>query len=884
MVLIYLKNCYNYSTKVLHKIKYYTNKCVIGYKVEMQKQTKPSFYKIIIYILISIIGSVVFSLFLYRNTIYPDSALIDTFGHFFKINYLYDSLQKGVWYPIYTEYWYNSIELFRYWPPFSYYVAALLQFAVGGDVLDAYFVFAGLVYLLNMMGWMLFGKRTNRLAFIFILGNLYFFCPDNIRVFLAEGNIPRIFIAALLPYVFFYTWEVLYYKNFKQLIPMGILTWIITVSHYMIAAMTGISVFIFGLVFSILNRQWRQLVYLTVNLGLAYLTTAIGLLPGLMGGGLTSQSSEASVSTISQWAQEAIKSLNPLFRVDGGAISSFYFGLAIFIIALLGTIAADKNMGPGFITTIFIFLSTTTAASSVVRLLPMSQVFWMQRFVPMAMCIFFISLLLWKNLKKGALLFFVIIMLVDSIGEASLLIKPKERSMREEVEREVAEYLLPKAKELTQNRIGLLDYSLWGSIPSWYLTSDMDESNIQYSFGWAYQGAETMENIVSINEAAEAAFYEYAFDRLLELGDDVVLVDKKQFPKEHKEAILAAAYKVGYTLYEENEEALLLRIEDVEGSFGIVKTYSNLAIGSNAHEICYIYPDFGWGNSNVLEDYSLEELKQYDRLYLSGFTYRDKDIAEKLLQDVADSGVKIYIDMQHIPLNKLSGKAEIFGVYAQFVTFTEKFPILSTNNGSQFKLDFKTAGYKTWNTVYITGASERVKEAYYDNATKLTYVARNGNSNITFLGFNPVYYYHESMIPELLVFLNETFEEEYGQICKAQIVPISVRYEAGSVTVESPEDNVITGIANLECFVSDSTDKKESLHNLIKVNSGTTAFDVKYSHFTLGLAASVFGLVGSIVFWVLLLGKRKEVVRDEEMDSDSALHVFNGNAGSCNRI
>ena len=703
-----------------------------------QEQTKPSFYKIIIYIVISLWGSVIFALFMYSNTIYPDSALIDTFGHFFKINYLHDSLQKGIWYPIYSEYWYNCIELFRYWPPFSYYVAALLQFVVGGDVLDAYFAFAGVVYFINMTGWFLFGKRTNRLAFAFVLGNLYFFCPDNIRVFLAEGNIPRIFIAVLLPYAFFYTWEVLYYKNYKKLIPLGILTWVITVSHYMIAAMTGISIFVFGVVFGIMNKQWRQLVYLTVNLGLAYLTTAIGLLPGLMGGGLTSQSSEASVSTISQWAQEAIKSLNPLFRVDGGAISSFYFGLAIFIIALLGTIAADKKMGPGFITTIFIFLSTTTAASSVVRLLPMSQVFWMQRFVPMAMCIFFLSLLLWKRLKKGALVFFVLLMLVDSIGEATLLIKPKEQSVRDEVEWEVSQYLLPQAKELTQNRLGLLDYSLWGSIPSWYLTDDMDESNVQYSFGWAYQGAETMENIVSINEAAEGAFYEYAFDRLLELGDDVVLVDKKQFPIEHTEAILAAARKVGYTLYEENEEAWLLQIENVNGNFGIVKNYNNLAIGSNAHEICYIYPDFGWGNSSVLEDYDLEELKQYDRLYLSGFTYRNKENAEKLLREAADNGVKIYIDMQHIPLDKLSGKAEFLGVYAQFVAFTEKFPVISTNNGSQFKLDFKTAGYKTWNTVYLTGASERVKEAYYDNATKLTYVARNGNPNITFLGFNPV--------------------------------------------------------------------------------------------------------------------------------------------------
>jgi len=837
----------------------------------MHQKTKSNILKIILYMLLSATGAVAFSMYLFQYSIYPDSALIDTFGHFFKINYLYDSLQKGVWYPIYTEYWYNSIELFRYWPPFSYYVAAILQFIVGGNVLDAYFAFAGVVYLINMMGWLLFAKRENRFGFAFILGNLFFFCPDNIRVFLAEGNIPRIFIAALLPYAFYYTWEILYYKNYKRLIHLGILTWIITLSHFMIAAMTGISIFIFCAIYSIMNKRWQEIVYITVDLGLAYLTMGIGLIPGLLGGGLTSQSSEASVSTISQWAQEAVKSLNPSFRVDGGAISSFYFGLAIFIIALLGTFAADKKIGPGFITTLFIFLSTTTAASSVVRLLPMSQVFWMQRFVPMAMCIFFLSLLLWRKLKKGAIVLFVLLMLIDSIGEASLLVVPKSGTVREEVEKEVSAYLLPEAKELTRNRLGLLDYSLWGAIPSWYLTSDMDENNVQYSFGWAYQGAETMENIVSINEAAEGAFYEYTFDRLLELGDDVVLVSKNEFPTDHRNVIIGAAEKVGYTLYEENEEAWLFYLEGIDGEFGIVKKYDNLAIGNNAGEICYLYPNFGLGNSSVLEDYSLKELKEYDKIYLSGFTYRDKAMAEKLLTDVADSGVKIYIDMQHIPLDKLSGKAEFLGVFAQFVAFTEKFPILSTDNGSQFKLDFKTAGYDTWNTVYVTGASERIRDAYYDNATKLTYLASNGNPNITFMGFNPVYYYHESRIPELLTFLNEVFDEERGSICESIIVPIDISYGAGSVTIESQEDNVITGVANLDCFVPINEREKKVLHNMLQVDSGVTVFDVEYSYFGLGMAASVIGFISSVIYWFLILKKRKEDVKNEKMEETDKL-------------
>ena len=235
------------------------------------------------------------------------------------------------------------MELFRYWPPLAYYVVALLQFCTGGNVLNAFYLFAGFVYLLNMLGWLLLGKRENRLGLAFLTGNLFFFCPDNIRIFIAEGNIPRVFITSLLPFAFWLVWEIIHYNKLKKSIGLVVVIWMITVSHYMIAAMTGISIFIFCAVYSIINKQCRGIVIVTVNLVLAYLSAGIFLLPGLTGGGLTSQNSEASIATISQWAQMAVRSLNPIYRGGEGYVRSFYFGLSIFVIAILGIIAANKN-------------------------------------------------------------------------------------------------------------------------------------------------------------------------------------------------------------------------------------------------------------------------------------------------------------------------------------------------------------------------------------------------------------------------------------------------------------------------------------------------------------------------------------------------------------
>ena len=181
--------------------------------------------------------------------------------------------------------------------------------------------------------------------------------------------------------------------------------------------------------------------------------------------------------------------------------------------------------------------------------------------------------------------------------------------------------------------------------------------------------------------------------------------------------------------------------------------------------------------------------------------------------------MEFFIDMQHIPVNKLTGKTEFLGVYAQFIQFTERFPVMENKDGVQFKLDFKAPGYEVWNTVYLSGAADRVREAYYDNVTSLTYVARHENPNITFLGFNPVYYYHEDKIPELLTFINEIFEEEPGFICKSEIVPIEVTYEHDKITIHSDRDGVSTGIANLDCFMAAENEEKISRNNLVVVDS-----------------------------------------------------------------
>ena len=466
-------------------------------------------------------------------------------------------------------------------------------------------------------------------------------------------------------------------------------------------------------------------------------------------------------------------------------------------------------------------------------------------------------MLLWKRLKRPVFILVSILLLVDSVSSAVILMDVRPKQVEEIAIEEMQDYLLEDAANQTKNRLGLWDHSKLGAMPSWYLSKDMDANSTLYNYGWAFQGAKTMNNIVSVNEALEKGYYAYAFDRMLEMGSDTIVVVKEWILKGSEDLFFANAEKVGYQLWKENDNSWVFVYPNIRGTFGVVKKYKNLAIGDQAEFIGYIYPQFGHGQSEYLDDYSFEELIGYEKLYLSGFKYRDKEKVEKLLQDVAAAGILVFVDMQHIPLDKTSGKAEFMDAYAQVVSFTEKFPVLSASDGIEFKLETHTVDYEVWNTVYVSGTSKHLKEAYYDETTDLTYLAQNGYENIYFLGLNLIYYYWESDIPQLQKLLNEILVEEPGEVCPVTICPIEIEYGSNQIIVTSPMDEVNTGIANLDCFSLENA-KKRIQHNLLVVNEGRTVYNIIYTHFVPGLLMSLSGLGLSIWFWLYIF-KRKNL-------------------------
>ena len=780
----------------------------------------------------------------------------DVYGHLFKIRMLYEEIEKGNWYPIYTSNWYSGIELFRYWPPASYYFYCIFMVFTNGDLYHSFLLFLFFVIVIGNCGWLLFGWRENRVGLCTVIGIMYFMLPDNMRVFFSEGNIPRIFITMILPYIFFFMCEFIYYKKKYALFCLAPLIVLLVCSHIMISAMFGVAAFLYLFLYAVLEKEYKRSFILLIDLILGYITAGLVLIPGLIGGIVTQNSSASQETSASMWSQELLKSLNPVLRLENFGL--FYFGLSLFIIMILGILALHKKTAPGFVSCLIIFIGTTMIVVPILSVLPMSQVFWMIRFIPMAEVMFLIALIYWKDLRKLSLTLFLLLIFLDGFVSFSYVLK--QRPTIEQAEQTIEQkYLLNRASELVDNRLAIMDLSNIGSYPSYYI---IDGKDIKYLFGWAYQGAYNIKEIVDLNEAFENEYYVYVFDRLIEYGCDTVVIklDEVSNPA-HLDFLLDSAQKLGYTLVEENKYAYVLDYKDVTGTYGTIPQYENVCIGNGSEYLCYLYPSFYKLSDDYLDDYTYEDLCKYKKIYLSGPYYKDKTYGENLVLQLAQNGVKIYVDMHNLQNERSIGRNSFLGVVAQPITFTETFPILEMENGKQFKLGNLNDKYTEWRTVYFTNLHNVTRKSEYQKDRYLDYLGTSIDNNITFIGLNLVYYCSAAHLDseQLYKFLDEVFEEDRYTVPKKVIVPIDVMYSKNHISIHSEYDNVNTTLSNLDSFIINREVKNTTL---LEVDSGDTEIDIVYMHFREGLVCSILGILLYVIYFILVgylpLEKAKE--------------------------
>lgn len=743
----------------------------------------------------------------------------DTYGHLFKGNILYDTLKSGKFFLDYHESWYNGVQPFRYWAPLPYYILAIFNF-ITNNIIITYNVFIAFVFIVGGLGWLCWGFYLKRQNLALILAVLWFFVPNNLRILFSEGNIPFVIVNSLIPFVFLYFHKSVHEKKIKNYLILSAFMCTVTLTHAMLSAMAGMSLFIFAFIDSIVNKKYFKNFISLVYAFMGIMLSSFWLYPALKGGIMSID--KAAVSDIMKDLTYNLSvSLNPTLRFSN--IEVYYFGLAFAIVAVLGLLLSTKNERAPFLSSLVILIGTTKIALPLLEKLPMNQLFWMSRLTSISLTMIIMAIILWKTLRKSILYILISILIIDSAFSFYVL------GFNGQFPSNLSK-TIDTASRISTQRIGVLDNSYFGSFPSYYIGYNATGGVTDQVYGWAWQGAATAQNIVTINTALEKGYYGLMFDRILELGADTLIVKKSlvtDFSTLENDASI-----VGYRKYEENNETIIYKYPS-SSKFGTKVSYDGFAIGSYSTNIVYLFPKFQVVGNKFLDDYTYDDLKDKKSLYLSGFKYRNKKAAEDLVLKLSKHGTKVLIDA--------TGLDESFlGVTTEPITIKNNYKEIYYKGERLNMKDFPKE-LINWKTCFLNGINN--KESYEVAEHRLiNYIGKKDNNNLTFVGLNLPYYSFLTKDSGAVKILEEALNLKSYEIPKREIHKIDVRSENNMLSITSDSSNVIVPIAALDAFAS-SIGSYDVENNLIHLKTPTLQIKIGYPYLTTGIGLSVVFLI-----------------------------------------
>lgn len=768
-------------------------------------------------VILSIVIAACVGFFLYVSGLYLHGDAV--YAQLYKLDQVAASMREGALFPLYAENWYNGYEIFRYSPPTVYVIIVMISGIFGADFHISICIFYGIMAFVSMMGFFLFGVKQRKIVAAFFAGTAFLLLPSTFTAVVLEGSLDVVMGLALIPGILYFLYSFILWKNRLAILPFSVMMCLLVLSHYILAIAFGGVLAVYLIFYGMAVKEWKFETAAIGDILLLYVVMGYFLYPALSGGLLTRPHS-------SQWDVE------------------LSLGIPILAIAILGLITTDRKRFAGFFLTIIFCVLSFSVMEPVRKLISsptLQRSYW---YLISITAVLLFTLLLWDRLRMLFLLIALCVMVGDGIP-LILSLQEGEYALQDS-EALIDDYLLADAVSWTDNRIALMDMATLGAFPQWYFS----RQGVDSMFGWDYENALTMRNQTSLNEAFFDGFYDYMFDRLLLYGNDTAVILKSLLEQGAYENLTAAAGRNGYEVVAENENVIVFKETAVESAYGVITNYENLAIGESAYYISYIYPSFGSGASDCIDDYTIEELSKYHKLYLSGFTYRDKEKAENMLKELSVKGTEVYIDMQHIPINAVTGKNEFMGAYAQFVQFFEDFPVLENDNGNQFKLDFQAGRYSVWDTVYVSGCEDVIKETAYEDKSHLVYWGQNHDPNVTFMGFNLVYYYLTTHNQDLKRFLDEAMALSSEDLPQPVIAPLQVERDASRIIVRAQDDHVNCNIAGVDALESDRIIAMQE--NLFVVNQGDTTLRIVHAGHGEGMFLSILGIVILGIMWIAI--------------------------------
>jgi uncharacterized membrane protein len=802
---------------------------------------------------VMIIG--VATLLIYRSILFPTAGgalypwASDTQGHLLKVEYLSENLDQGLLSPQNLPDWYMGMEFMRYYPPLPYYVLVVLQLLISNTVSAANW-FIGLCALAGGLSWLLYRRWIGFLPAL-VGGVLFLFLPDNIRVALAEGNLPRVLATALLPVTIYLLLRALGKTGTVwHRTALAICFGLIVLSHAMMAAIYAVccGLMLLFLVFKrTITIQKSFQIMLFISLGIMF--SAWWLLPSFSGG-ITELDTSAMTEALAVFP--ITNYFNPTLRI--GNPEAVYIGLALFVLSIASLWVYQERRGFTSALTFtgcFGVLITTSGFNQFFNALPLHNLLWPLRFLGIASFALLLALMWslrgWKSISPVVVFTVVAVLAIDGAGSLFLIgLRPVDADM-DQINQRLA---------VTNGwREATLDLSRLGSGPSLTFTTVGKREQI---FGWAYQGARTAKTVAALNDAIELGFPAYLINRLDLYGtDDVVLLD--EIP--NADHIAAGLQQGGYLKVYSGERVDFYHREGTPRAF--IANWNTLGIGRGAQNLAYIFPGLILGTSTYVDDYSLDHLLRYKTIVLSGFDWHDRQQAEQLVEQVARLGVHVIVDLTGVKTDPLARIPRFLNVWGEQAIVSPA-PVKVFSLGKEFTLEGFNKYSQFWYSHMLQGLEQEFWTFdYLGERGGLVGYNSYGEGKVWFVGLNLPFHAVQTRDPlaiqmlSLLLQMEPEVSEGYTQL------PLE-DYQAGgegykfSYHLESPQ-TLFVPVAFHEgtlVFVDGVPAETKSYERLLVFEAPAGEHEVQIglrrtSAHLAGMVVSglaMFGLVGIVIF------------------------------------
>jgi len=810
------------------------------------KKTVALPFILLLYALIAVLVSYVVS----RSGNYPYGS--DTMFYVYRGDLLYKSItQQGNWYPLLDMQWYNGVQTFRYWSPIPEYIMAGCQAIMGGNSFDGYLLFVGLLCFFSSVVWLIIGYTHDRPWMGAFLGGMWFFTPNNLFMLFRAGVVVRSLSTIFLPLYVVYLHDYLMDKKWSALPKMMVSFIIMLMFHLGWAGMIAITTLLFLFFYCIIfhRKERGSCLSVVIAILLCFVIPGIWVVPSLRGGITGIDSSQVMANHF----RDLNATLNPFYTmVEGKGRWDFgnecdYFGIVTFALACLGAVLGEKKARPGFCAAILVCLLTSDVAYNYLLLVPGNQYLWMLRFISIALAFAQVSFFRWRSLKKGVAVLFALLLVLETFPASKILVglgtgdPPEVRFVGLG-----AGYHMNVIKEETKQRAALIE-PLGGMYEGVYITAGFGKDTVPICFGAGVQAATTYTNLVQLNQSAEDGGYLYLFDRSLELGNDTVAIAVGDLDNHNCDIdeLDACAARVGYRLKEGDKRFRVYHLDNAPATFGVISKYRAIGIGAFAPAISVAYPAVEEADSDNLNDYTYEQLSQYDVIYLSGFTYTDREKAEEMVLKLTENGTKVIIMADGMPAIERTGTQTFLGVSAYSITIGNGYPPLHTIDGDLY-CDLFPDGYTQWKTVYVNGLDE-VWGYLDEDGQRLDFMGTAHNDNLIFIGLNLTFHYSLTRDEAVGKLLSHALTLSTTELPQRTVVPISLEFDGKkTITIRSDYDDVNTTLARQDIFESDREFREKN--NLVYVDKGETVITLHYPYLWQGLAVSAAGVLMTVIF------------------------------------